>query len=59
MAFFVDDRLVKTVGQSPGYPMQFMLGIFEFPDDGQAALSVHRYRERFAVDYVRGYRPTT
>ena len=33
VAFFVDDQLVKLVEQSPGYPMQFMLGIYEFPED--------------------------
>jgi hypothetical protein len=58
VAFFVDHRLVKTVEQSPGYPMQFMLGIYEFPDDGQAPPSAHPYPKQFIVDYVRGYRPT-
>jgi glycosyl hydrolase family 16 len=53
VAFFVDDRLVKVVEQSPGYPMQFMLGIYEFPDD---AGSEHPYPKEFVVDYLRGYR---
>jgi beta-glucanase (GH16 family) len=57
VAFFVDYRLVKTVGQSPGYPMQVMLGIYEFPDDEQAAPPAHRYPKQFDVDYIRGYRP--
>jgi hypothetical protein len=57
VAFFVDYRLVKTVGQSPGYPMQVMLGIYEFPGDEQAAPSAHRYPKQFDVDYIRGYRP--
>jgi hypothetical protein len=59
VAFFVDHRLVKTVGQSPGYPMQFMLGIYEFPDDGQSARPPQQYPKQFVVDYVRGYRATT
>jgi Glycosyl hydrolases family 16 len=32
VAFIIDHRLVRTVAQSPHYPMQFMLGIYEFPD---------------------------
>jgi hypothetical protein len=55
VAFFVDDRLVKTVGQSPDYPMQFMLGIYEFPEQGPAT---QPYPKQFVVDYFRGYRPT-
>jgi beta-glucanase (GH16 family) len=55
VTFFVDHRLVKTVGQSPGYPMQFMLGIYEFPGDGQPA---RLYPKEFAVDFFRGWRPT-
>jgi hypothetical protein len=42
VAFFVDHRLVKTVQQSPGYPMQPMLGIYEFPDDGRATQPARR-----------------
>jgi Glycosyl hydrolases family 16 len=57
VAFFVDDQLVKTVGQSPGYPMQFMLGIYEFPDDGDAGAPPRPYPKEFVVDYFRGYRP--
>jgi hypothetical protein len=49
--FFVDGERVKTVGQSPGYPLQLMLGIFEFPrTDGSAPGS---YPKEFEVDYVR------
>ena len=56
VAFFVDDVAVKTVGQSPTYPMQLMLGIYEFPPvegDEQTGL----YPKEFVIDYVRGYRP--
>ena len=59
VAFFVDHRLVKTVDQSPGYPMQFMLDIYEFPDDGQPAQPSRPYPKEFVVDYFRGYRPAT
>ena len=36
VAFYVDDNLVKLVRQSPAYPMQFMLGIYEFRDADRA-----------------------
>ena len=53
VAFFVDGSQVRRVEQSPGYPMQFMLGIYEFGDqqDGRG-----RYPLRFAVDWFRAYR---
>ena len=57
VAFFIDRRLIKTVRQSPQYPMQFMLGIYEFPDDGLAPAQAHRYPKQFTIDYFRGYRP--
>jgi beta-glucanase (GH16 family) len=57
VAFFVDHRLIKTVAQSPRYPMQFMLGIYEFPDDGTAPAQAHQYPKQFTIDYFRGYRP--
>jgi hypothetical protein len=54
--FFVDDRHVKTVHQSPAYPLQLMLGVFEFPGEG-AEQARSAYPKEFVVDYVRGYRP--
>jgi Glycosyl hydrolases family 16 len=59
VAFFVDHRLVKLVRQSPGYPMQFMLGIYEFPDDTPPTEPARPYPKQFVVDYFRGYRPAT
>lgn len=58
VAFFVDNRLVTTVEQSPSYPMQFMLGIYEFPDAGEAAGPARPYPKEFVVDWFRGYRRT-
>ncbi|HKQ00784.1 MAG TPA: glycoside hydrolase family 16 protein [Actinomycetes bacterium] len=58
VAFFVDNQLVKLVEQSPAYPMQFMLGIYEFPDDGQPSQPAHPYPKQFTIDYLRGYRTT-
>jgi beta-glucanase (GH16 family) len=57
VAFSIDGDVVKTVGQSPSYPMQLMLGIYEFADDGRPEPATGAYPKRFTVDYVRGYRP--
>lgn len=54
VAFFVDDQHVKTVGQSPSYPMQFMLGIYEFT--GETAVPEGSYPKQFTIDYFRGWR---
>lgn len=48
VAFSVDGEHVKTVGQSPAYPMQLMLGVYELP--GEEPVD---YPHVFAVDYVR------
>jgi hypothetical protein len=57
VAFFVDHRLVKLVEQSPNYPMQLMLGVYEFPDQAQASRPARPYPKEFVVDHLRGYRP--
>jgi hypothetical protein len=51
--YFVDNQRIKTSTQAPDYPMQLMLGIYEFnrPADASDA----DYPKTFAVDYVRGY----
>ena len=51
VVFRVDGEVIKTVDQSPDYPMQLMLGIYEFP-----GLRAGPYPKEFLVDYVRGYR---
>ncbi len=57
VAFYVDDRLVKVVGQSPAYPMQCMLDIFEFRDLETAGSGAGPYPKTFVVESFRGYRP--
>jgi hypothetical protein len=52
--FLVDGERIKATDQSPGYPLQVMLGIYEFPAADRRAAS--RYPKEFVVDYVRGYR---
>ena len=54
VAFYVDDQLVRVVRQSPAYPMQFMLNVYEFRDATGPAGS---YPKEFAVDWFRGWRP--
>ena len=56
MRFYVDDDLVKVVRQSPAYPMQVMLNIYEFPD-AHHDRDANTYPKVFEVDWVRGWRP--
>jgi hypothetical protein len=44
--FFVDGSLVKVVEQSPDYPMQLMLTLYAFGNDGP-------HPKVFEIDYVR------
>ncbi|HEX9925630.1 MAG TPA: glycoside hydrolase family 16 protein [Anaerolineae bacterium] len=51
--FYVDNQKISRINQSPAYPMQFMLAIYELPGaDVNAA-----YPKEFVVGYVRGYQP--
>jgi Glycosyl hydrolases family 16 len=53
--FFVDNTKVRTIQQSPQYPMQFMLGVYERPHE---ILEPHQGSPRVCeVDYFRGYQP--
>ncbi len=49
VSFFIDDALVYETVQSPDYPMQLMLNIYEFEPGGD-------YPKRFPIEFVRGYR---
>jgi hypothetical protein len=53
VAFWVDDQPVRAIDQSPTYPMQSMLGIYEFRE---ADMPVGPYPKVFAVDWFRGWR---
>jgi hypothetical protein len=57
VTWFVDGLPVRTVAQSPDYPMQLMLDIFE---DRPAAIELghgpENYPKRLVVEHVRGYR---
>ena len=57
LVFTVDGRVVRTSAQSPDYPMQLMLGLFDFPakaDPDETAVPV----PELFVAHVRG-RPLT
>lgn len=53
VAWYIDDRLVRVVRQSPGYPLQLMLSLYEFP--GRPPRDT--FEPVFDVDWVRGYAP--
>jgi Glycosyl hydrolases family 16 len=52
--FYVDDALVRTVGQRIDYPLQLMLDLFEFPDAPERDAAA--YPKVAEVRAVRGYR---
>ncbi len=52
---YVDGERVKTVEQAPDYPLQLMLGLYEFPEPG-APRPPDAYPKEFRVESVRGYR---
>jgi hypothetical protein len=51
--FLFDGERVKTVHQAPGYPMQMMVAVFDFPDKAASAPQRDHVPE-LAVDWVRG-----
>ena len=58
--FYIDNMKIKTIQQSPAYPMQFMLGLYEHPFEG-AWTGVYDpnapYPKQFEIDYFRAYQP--
>lgn len=54
VTFLVDGEVVKEVDQSPTYPMQLMLGLYELP--AEAGDPPGTYPKELVVDWVRGYR---
>lgn len=54
--FFIDNQKVRRIVQSPNYPMQFMLNIFELPNVLTELSSNAPFPKTMIVDYVRGYR---
>lgn len=56
VAFYVDERLINLVEQSPAYPMQFLLGIYEFAGGPGPASPPERYPKVLEVDWFKGWR---
>jgi hypothetical protein len=48
--FSIDDRVIATKRTPPGYPMQQMLAVFDFPDE-KPTIS-----PELVIDWIRGYR---
>lgn len=55
IVLLIDNVIVKEINQSPDYPMQFMLGIYEIPDK-IINDTEKKYPKEFIIDYVKGYR---
>lgn len=51
--FFVDNQKIRSINQSPDYPMQIMLSIYELPGSEQNSV----YPKEFVIDYIRSYQP--
>ena len=48
--FFVDGAMTRVVHQSPGYPMQMMVAVFDFP---QRATDDETHVPRLLIDEIR------
>lgn len=56
--FYIDNQKIRTLRQSPQYPMQFMLGIYEIPSMSTSpATRAADYPKEFVIDYFRAYQP--
>lgn len=57
---YVDNVKIRTIHQSPGYPMQFMLSIYERPFRGLGARMngpSASFPKKFTIDYFRAFQP--
>lgn len=58
--FYLDNEKIRTIYQSPRYPMQFMLSIYElrFEDAWTGSYDpLGPYPKTFTIDYLRAYQP--
>jgi hypothetical protein len=53
VAFYVDDVLVKVSRRPPSYPLQVMLGIYEFADGPEPPSPPESYPKELVVDWFR------
>ena len=52
--FFVDGALVRSCANPPGYPMQLMVAVFDFPE--RSTGDDNHLEPEFVVDWIRGCR---
>jgi hypothetical protein len=57
VVFYVDEQRVKVAEQSPAYPMQFMLSLYEFADGPDPPSPPDAYPKIAVVERFRGSRP--
>lgn len=55
--FFINNKKVRTIHQSPKYEMQFMLNIYEIPTNRELTIHETSYPKKFEIDYIRSYKP--
>ncbi|MFW9969685.1 MAG: glycoside hydrolase family 16 protein [Candidatus Odinarchaeota archaeon] len=58
--FYIDNIKIRTINQSPQYPMQFLLSIFEHRFEGAWTGQYNPndpYPKKFIIDYFRAYQP--
>ncbi|HEX2916135.1 MAG TPA: glycoside hydrolase family 16 protein [Chloroflexia bacterium] len=58
--FYFDNHKIRTIPQSPDYPMQFMLGLYELPAESAWTGKydpLAPYPKEFSIDYFRAYQP--
>ncbi len=52
VAFYVDDRLVTRTAQSPDYPMQLMLNLYDLPSEHDRSDAADPW---FDIDHIRAF----
>lgn len=55
--FYIDNKKVRTIHQSPNYPMQLMLNIYELPTEKVRIGKDNQYPKEFIIDYIRVFQP--
>jgi hypothetical protein len=53
--FYIDNVLIYQSQQSPNYPMQLMLNIYEIPANESGSKQATSYPSEFIIDYIRCY----
>lgn len=52
--FYLDNRRIRSIDQSPNYPMQFMINVYELPGKEHDTMP---FPKEFIIDYFRAYQP--